>query len=171
MDAKGYVQAKMPFFVVETQVDNRVEGGDFRDVISVSAMDKKKGVTTEPEFDPSKPKMCKECETRLCDCMYVYSIFQTKCHRSKLTRNRIRPCDPQFCNVCIRTLDDGGEFSDHKKRNWKCPTCSMKVGHVAGFSGPMNLSGEEALKVKVPVHVLKIEHGRVQFQSIHKTRI
>jgi hypothetical protein len=35
----------------------------------------------------------------------------------------------------------------------------------------MNLPGEEALKVKVPVHVLKVEDGRVQFKSIHKTRI
>ena len=65
----GYVEANMPFFVVEEQVDNRVDGGDFGNVISVSAMDKEKGVTVEPEFDPSKPKMCKECETRLCDCM------------------------------------------------------------------------------------------------------
>ena len=61
----------MPFFVVEEQVNNRVEGGDFNTVNSVSAMDKEnlKGVTAEPEFDPSKPKICKECETRLCDCM------------------------------------------------------------------------------------------------------
>ena len=65
----GYVEANMPFFVVEEQVDNRVDGGDFGNVMSVSAMDKEKGVTVEPGFDPSKPKMCKECETRLCDCM------------------------------------------------------------------------------------------------------
>ena len=69
IDAMGYVEANMPFFVVEEQVDNRVDGGDFDNVISVSAMDKEKGVTVEPTFDPSKPKMCKECETRLCDCM------------------------------------------------------------------------------------------------------
>lgn len=71
IDAMGYVGANMPFFVVEEQVDNRVEGGDFDNVASVSAMDKKiVGVATEePEFDPSKPRMCKECETRLCDCM------------------------------------------------------------------------------------------------------
>lgn len=65
----GYVDANLPFFVVEEQVDNRVDGGDFGNVDSVAAMDKKKGVTTEPAFDPSQPKMCKECETRLCDCM------------------------------------------------------------------------------------------------------
>ena len=65
----GYVEANMPFFVVEEQVDNRVDGGDFDNVISVSAMDKEKGVTVEPEFDPSKPKMCKERKMRLCDCM------------------------------------------------------------------------------------------------------
>jgi hypothetical protein len=69
IDAMGYVEANMPFFVVEEQVDNRVDGGDFDNVISVSAMDKEKGVTVGPAFDPSKPKMCKECEMRLCDCM------------------------------------------------------------------------------------------------------
>ena len=69
ISTEEYVEANMPFFVVEEQVENRVEGGDFGNVISVSAMDKEKGATTEPEFDPKKPKMCKECETRLCDCM------------------------------------------------------------------------------------------------------
>lgn len=69
IDAMGYVEADMPFFVVEEQVDNRVDGGDFDNITSVSAMDKEKGVTTELAFDLSKPKMCKECETRLCDCM------------------------------------------------------------------------------------------------------
>lgn len=69
LSAEEYVEANMPFFVVEEQVENRVEAGDFGNVVSVSAMDKEKGVTTEPEFDPTKPRMCKECETRLCDCM------------------------------------------------------------------------------------------------------
>lgn len=69
IDASAYVEANMPFFVVEEQVENRVEGGDFNNVSSVSAMDKKIGVTTEPAFDPAKPKMCKECQMRLCDCM------------------------------------------------------------------------------------------------------
>lgn len=59
----------MPFFVVEEQVDNRLDGGDFDNVISVSAMDKEKVVTTEQSFDPSRPRSCGQCETRLCDCM------------------------------------------------------------------------------------------------------
>ena len=35
----------------------------------------------------------------------------------------------------------------------------------------MNLPGEETLKYKVPVHVLKIEDGVIQFKSIQRTRI
>jgi hypothetical protein len=35
----------------------------------------------------------------------------------------------------------------------------------------MNLPGEETLKCRVPVHVLEIEDGRVQFKSIQRTRI
>jgi hypothetical protein len=86
--------------------------------------------------------------------------------------NRIRPCDHQFCNVCIKKLDSDHKPGDGKSdRQWKCPTCGSSVLHVAGFSAPMNLPGEEALKVKVPVHVLKVEDGRVQFKSIQKTRI
>jgi hypothetical protein len=45
------------------------------------------------------------------------------------------------------------------------------VSHVAGFSAPMNLPGEEPLRIKVPVHVLKIEDGRVRFEGVQKTRI
>lgn len=69
IDAKEYVDQGQPFFVIEEQTDNRVDGGDFSNIASVSAKDKEKGVTTETFFDPSKPKMCKECETRLCDCL------------------------------------------------------------------------------------------------------
>lgn len=69
MDAKAYTVAKLPFYVVQEDVDNRLDGGDFGNVLSVSEMDKKVGVTTEPEFDPSKPKMCKESSITLCDCM------------------------------------------------------------------------------------------------------
>lgn len=83
----------------------------------------------------------------------------------------VRPCDHQFCNVCIRKLEDGNEASSQQIKKWSCPTCSSDVAHVAGFSAPMNLPGEEALKVKVPVHVLKIEDGRVQFKSINRSRI
>ncbi|KAK2767454.1 hypothetical protein FQN54_003610 [Arachnomyces sp. PD_36] len=153
IDAMGYVEQDLPFFVVEEQVDNRVDGGEFKNVASVSAMDKKTGVMTEPSFDPSKPTMCTGCETRLCDCI-------------------VRPCNHQFCNVCIRKLEKGDESDSREQiRRWKCPICSSDVSHVAGFSAPMNLPGEEGLKAKVPVHVLKVEDGRVAFKSIQRTRI
>lgn len=35
----------------------------------------------------------------------------------------------------------------------------------------MNLPGEEPMRMKVPVHVLEIDDGRVRFSSIQKTRI
>ena len=55
--------------------------------------------------------------------------------------------------------------------HWKCPTCNVDVHHVAGFSAAMNLPGEETLKAKGPVRVLKIEDGRVAFKSNQRTRI
>ncbi|KAJ5162286.1 hypothetical protein N7492_007678 [Penicillium capsulatum] len=61
--------SKLPFFVMEEQVDNRVDGGDFEQVHSVSQMDQIKGISSEPTFDPSQPTMCRSCEKRLCDCM------------------------------------------------------------------------------------------------------
>lgn len=69
IDAQTYIDADLPFFVVEENPDNRLDEGDFDQVASVSEMDKKIGATTEPEFDPNKPKMCEECSLRLCDCM------------------------------------------------------------------------------------------------------
>lgn len=69
IDARTYINADLPFFVVEENTDNRLDEGDFGQVVSVSEKDKKIGVTTEPNFDPSKPKMCEECSLRLCDCM------------------------------------------------------------------------------------------------------
>lgn len=69
MDAKAYTDAGIPFYVVQEDVDNRLEEGDFEDTSSISAMDKQIGVTTEEEFDPMRPKMCTQCEKRLCDCM------------------------------------------------------------------------------------------------------
>jgi hypothetical protein len=70
IDAMGYVESIMAFFVVEEQVENRVDGGDFDNAISVSAMDKEKSASTEPSLDPSKPMQCK-CRVRLCDCVYA----------------------------------------------------------------------------------------------------
>lgn len=86
--------------------------------------------------------------------------------------SRVRPCGHQFCNTCIKALEGGSEVGTMQaSRQWKCPTCGVSISHVAGFSAPMNLPGEEALKIRVPVHVLKIEDGRVQFKSIQETRI
>lgn len=69
LSAQEAVASNLPFFVVEEQVDNRLDGGDFNQVHSVSQMDKINGVASEPSFDPSQPTMCKSCEKRLCDCM------------------------------------------------------------------------------------------------------
>lgn len=71
MDAKAYIEASGQFFVVEGGVDERLDGGDFDNVKSVSQMDQHVGVSTEPELDPKKPNMCTTCEIRPCDCMYV----------------------------------------------------------------------------------------------------
>ncbi|KAI4629184.1 uncharacterized protein J4E87_003445 [Alternaria ethzedia] len=96
-DVKAYTEAGGQYFVVEEKVDERLDGGDFDNVKSVSQMDQHIGISTEPEFDPTKPKMC--------------------------------------------------------------------------FSAPMNLPGEEPLRVKVPVNVLKIEDGRVRFESVQRSRV
>lgn len=69
MDTQTYIDADLPFFVVEENADNRLDEGDFHHVVSVSEMHKKIGVTTQSEFNPNRPKMCEECLLRLCDCM------------------------------------------------------------------------------------------------------
>jgi hypothetical protein len=58
-------------------------------------------------------------------------------------------------------------------QKWKCPaiSCGAEVVRVAGFSAPMNLPGEEAFRVDVPVVLLKVEDGRMRFSSVSKTRI
>lgn len=63
------IEAQLPFFVVEEQIDNRVEGGDFANVKSVAQMDEAKGVSGEPSSDPDVSTMCQSCEKRLCDCV------------------------------------------------------------------------------------------------------
>ncbi|KAI4950449.1 hypothetical protein J4E91_004331 [Alternaria rosae] len=153
IDTKAYTEAGGQYFVVEEKVDERLDGGDFDNVKSVSQMDQHIGISTEPEFDPNKPKICTTCELRLCDCI-------------------IRPCDHQFCNICIKRIDQNSdEDVDLAHRNWKCPICDSPVSHVAGFSAPMNLPGEEPLRIKVPVNVLKIEDGRVRFESVQRSRV
>ena len=56
---------------------------------------------------------------------------------------------------------------------WSCPAegCGTAIVRVAGFAAPMNLPGEEAFKVDVPVVVLEVGDGRMRFKSIRKTRI
>ncbi|OAG42872.1 hypothetical protein AYO21_02823 [Fonsecaea monophora] len=157
IDAMGYVEEGGAFFVVEEQPENRVDGGDFDNVKSVSAMDQQKGVQSEPSLDPSQPTRCK-CGIRLCDCV-------------------VRPCDHQFCNVCVREVDPLAitrSFTSAEppsREKWFCPTCKRAVSYVAGFSAPMNLPGEETVRVRVPVNVLEVKDGRVAFKSIQESRI
>ena len=55
----------------------------------------------------------------------------------------------------------------------RCPFegCGAAIVRVSGLAAPMNLPGEEAFKVDVPVVVLEVEDGRVRFESIKKARI
>lgn len=156
IDVKGYAEGGGQFFVIEEQPENRLEGGDFEDIKSVSALDKEKAVPAEAELDPTTPMQCK-CGIRMCDCV-------------------VRPCGHVFCNVCIREIDSvalsGGFQKAHASdKTWQCLTCNEKVSWVAGFAAPMNLPGEEGLRMRVPVNVLKVEDGRIAFRSIQKSRI
>jgi len=157
IDTTAYVESGGQFFVVQERPDARVEGGDFTNVKSVSAMDKEKGVAAEPSLDPSTPTQCK-CGVRLCDCV-------------------VRPCDHIFCNVCIQEIDPSalsGNFVSAQapiNNKWHCPTCKVPVSHVAGFAAPMNLPGEEGVKMRVPVNVLEVRDGRVAFKSVQNSRI
>lgn len=69
IDAETHAKQNHAFYVVEEQQDNRLGGGDFDNVKSVSAVDEERG-TTEQSLDPTKPTPC-QCEIRLCDCVYV----------------------------------------------------------------------------------------------------
>lgn len=53
----------------------------------------------------------------------------------------------------------------------ECPRCKKHIDHVAGFSSPMNIPGEESLRMKVPVTVLEIDDGRIRFKSVQTTRM
>ena len=68
IDTKSYIKEGGSFFVVEEQPENRLDGGNFEDIKSVSAMDQAKGIGTEPSLDPSQQTRCK-CGVRLCDCV------------------------------------------------------------------------------------------------------
>ena len=93
-DVKAYTEAGGQYFVVEEKVDERLEGGDFDNVKSVSQMDQHIGITTEPEFDPTKPKMCTTCELRLCDCMYVSPFYPFQPTYLILTHTQYPPLRP-----------------------------------------------------------------------------
>ncbi|KAL4909739.1 hypothetical protein BDW74DRAFT_173233 [Aspergillus multicolor] len=144
-----YVKAGTPFYAVEEDPDERLEGSTvLAGVKSVSAMDEDVGVqSNDTNFDPLKPKRCAKCAMRLCDCI-------------------IRPCNHQFCHVCVKAV-----ASPSGREERCCPVCSAAVSHVAGFSAPMNLPGEETFKVDVPVVMLEVEDGRAAFQSVVKMRL
>ena len=59
------------------------------------------------------------------------------------------------------------------RQQWLCPTegCGAAIARVAGFAAPMNLPGEEAFKVDVPVVILEVEDGRTRFKNIMKARV
>ncbi|KAF8540479.1 hypothetical protein BDD12DRAFT_804492 [Trichophaea hybrida] len=137
--AKDYADAGLPFFVIEEDPDNRIDGSETLDAVkSVSKMDEQIGVDTSgaSSTDTKAPK-------------------------------RVRPCNHQFCFSCVKQV----EVQTGQK--WRCPAagCGAEIVRVAGFSAPMNLPGEEAFKVDVPVVLLKVEDGRTRFQSVSKMRI
>ncbi|KAF8248968.1 hypothetical protein K440DRAFT_660501 [Wilcoxina mikolae CBS 423.85] len=71
------------------------------------------------------------------------------------------------------TLNAVHSVESQTGQRWRCPaaSCEAEIVRVAGFSAPMNLPGEEAFKVDVPVVLLKVEDGRTRFQSVSKMRI
>jgi len=146
--AKRYKDQGLPLFLLEEKVDSRLDGGNpLKGVKSVGMMDKEIGINDvfDDTFDPLKPKKCQTCGFRLCDCMYVPVATNTEQIGLVLTDiSSIRPCNHQFCNVCIKQLQS--QHGDGSTDEWKCPTCSTNVSHVAGFSAPMNLPGEEPIR-------------------------
>ncbi|KAL4818499.1 hypothetical protein BDW67DRAFT_182658 [Aspergillus spinulosporus] len=147
-----YIKAGIPFYAVEEDPDQRLDGSaTLAGVKSIGAMDNEVGVDeADTEFDPLKPKRCATCAVRLCDCI-------------------VRPCNHQFCHICIKAVALPGKTSlDEQKR---CPVCAAAISHVAGFSAPMNLPGEETFKVDVPVVMLEVQDGRAAFESVVKMRL
>ena len=72
--ARAYADAGLPFYVVEEDVENRLDGSvNLDSVKSISQMDKQVGVDDcgAPSLDIKTPKRCGVCEIRLCDCMCV----------------------------------------------------------------------------------------------------
>lgn len=71
--------------------------------------------------------------------------------------------------MCIRDIKPAKEGAGSS--GIRCPRCNEAISRVAGFSTPMNLPGEESIRTKMPVRILKIDDGRVKFQSIRQTRV
>ncbi|KAL2867674.1 uncharacterized protein BJX67DRAFT_352058 [Aspergillus lucknowensis] len=150
-----YLAASIPFFAVEEDPDQRLGGSTaLAGVESISAMDEHVGVHdgSSTEFDPLKPKRCGTCAVRLCDCI-------------------IRPCNHQFCHMCIKAVASPGTSTQPGREGRRCPICSTGIYHIAGFSAPMNLPGEETFKVNVPVIMLEVEDGRAAFESVVEMRL
>jgi hypothetical protein len=170
---KTYKDLGLPVFLLEEEVDGRVDAGNpLKGVKSVSMMDKEMGIDSSSEvtFDLLKPKKSRTFEARLCDCMHVFLFLNIGRIGIVLTDiSRVRLCNHQFCNVCIKVLE--AQPGVRHTGKWKCPTCSTNVSRAAGFSALMNLPGEGAFKVDVPVVMLKINDGRVGFDSIAKMRM
>lgn len=71
--------------------------------------------------------------------------------------------------MCVKAVAPPGKGSHGEQKH--CPVCAAVVSHVAGFSAPMNLPGEETFKVDVPVAMLEVQDGRVVFESVVKMRL
>ncbi|KAL3431832.1 hypothetical protein BDV09DRAFT_206421 [Aspergillus tetrazonus] len=138
-----YIKAGIPFYAVEEDPDQRLDGSaTLAGLKSISAIDNEVGVDeADTEFDPLKPKRCAT----------------------------IRPCNHQFCHMCVKAVAPPGKTSHGEQKC--CPVCAAVVSHVAGFSAPMNLPGEETFKVDVPVAMLEVQDGRAVFESVVKMRL
>lgn len=70
--AKDYADAGLPFFVIEEDMENRLDGSDALNAVkSVSQVDAHVGVDTSGNASENTrlPKRCELCKKALCDCM------------------------------------------------------------------------------------------------------
>ncbi|KAL4917868.1 hypothetical protein BDW62DRAFT_217829 [Aspergillus aurantiobrunneus] len=152
---RDYIAAGIPFFVAEEGPGKQYDGSEpLSGVKGISIMDQQLGVQdkSNTEFDPLKPKRCETCVVQLSHCV-------------------IRPCNHQFCHICIKNVEPPSTCTPASRGQRRCPVCSTPVRHVAGFSAPMNLPGEETFKVDVPVVMLEVQDGRTAFQSVMEMRV
>jgi hypothetical protein len=88
--ANMYKHLGLPVFLLEENVDGRIDGGSpLKGVKSVGTMDKQMdiGSSSDPIFDPLKPRKCGTCGVRLCDCVYVVPIPQHRTDQSRANRH------------------------------------------------------------------------------------